>query len=576
MTILGFWGENWTAALVNHLWQSTFMVGITWALALALRKNPARARYWVWMAASSKFLFPFSLLIAAGEWLRSLIATPIVAKPALANVMEQIAQPFPQVQIFDPAQSPASAHRANLLPLVLLTIWACGALAVVLRFGWGWLQAYAAKRAAHPIVLEADVPALSSPSLIEPGIFGILRPALLLPEGILNRLTPQQLGAIVAHEMCHVRRRDNLTFTLHMFVEALFWFHPAVWWIGARLIEERERACDEAVVQAGGEAQTYAEGILSVCKFYVEPPLACVSAVTGSDLEMRIARIMSGRAVQKLNLMKRALLGALALIILTAPITLGLSHATGVSVQSDSQHTGGSAGAAGATGSRPSFEVVTVKPDLSGSGYWRNTADGFSAIAHVNTLIQSAYWLTDEQVIGLPGWARTDSFAVEGKMDANTASALDRLSPLQHARQVQLMMQSMLADRFALRAHSSTRTLPVYELRIAKSGCKMKKSPVDAGGAAEFSNGKIEARSTSITMLALNLSSTLGQVVVDKTGLQGSYDFTLEWAPEGADPSDPRPSIFTAFEEQLGLKLVEAKGPIEVLIVDHVEKPSPN
>jgi uncharacterized protein (TIGR03435 family) len=119
-------------------------------------------------------------------------------------------------------------------------------------------------------------------------------------------------------------------------------------------------------------------------------------------------------------------------------------------------------------------------------------------------------------------------------MDANTASALDRLSPLQHARQVQLMMQSMLADRFALRAHSSTRTLPVYELRIAKSGCKMKKSPVDAGGAAEFSNGKIEARSTSITMLALNLSSTLGQVVVDKTGLQGSYDFTLEWAPEGA------------------------------------------
>jgi uncharacterized protein (TIGR03435 family) len=280
--------------------------------------------------------------------------------------------------------------------------------------------------------------------------------------------------------------------------------------------------------------------------------------------------------VRKLNPTKRVLLSALAGTVLIAPAAPGPSHATGVCAQGDAQGTSSSTGTDAATTSGPTFEAVSVKPDPSGSGYWRNTADGFSASARVNTLIRGAYSLTDEQLIGLPGWASTDSFAVEAKMDADTAAALDRLPPLQHSKQMQLMMQSMLADRFALRAHYSTRILPVYELRIAKSGYKMKKSPDDAGGSAMFSNGKIEAQSTSMTMLALNLSGMMGQVVVDKTGLQGSYDFALEWAPEGADPSDPRPSIFTAFEEQLGLKLVATKGPVDVLVVDSIERPSPN
>ncbi len=280
--------------------------------------------------------------------------------------------------------------------------------------------------------------------------------------------------------------------------------------------------------------------------------------------------------MQKLNPTRSVLLGALAGTVLIALAVLGLSHTTGVHAQSDAQRTDGSTGVDAATGSRPTFEAVTVKPDPSGSGYWRNTTDGFFASAHANTLIRGAYSLTDEQLIGLPGWASTDLFAVEAKMDAGTASALDRLPPLQHSRQLQLMMQSMLADRFALRAHSSTRILPVYELRIAKSGCKMKKSAVDAGGNAMFSNGKIEAQSTSMTMFALNLSGMMGRVVVDKTGLQGGYDFALEWAPEGAAPTDPRPSIFTAFEEQLGLKLVATKGPVDVLVVDGIERPSPN
>ena len=116
----------------------------------------------------------------------------------------------------------------------------------------------------------------SSPGLLEPGVVGLFRPILLLPAGIAERLQPPQLEAVLAHELCHVRRRDNLTSAIHMIVEAVFWFHPLVWWIGARLVEERERACDEAVLSLAMQPHDYAEGILNVCKSYWNRPcLVC-------------------------------------------------------------------------------------------------------------------------------------------------------------------------------------------------------------------------------------------------------------------------------------------------------------
>ena len=102
------------------------------------------------------------------------------------------------------------------------------------------------------------------------------------------QLTPDQLEAVFAHELCHVRRRDNLTAALHMIVEAVFWFHPLVWWLGARMVDERERACDEDVLRLGGEPQVYAESVLKVCEFYLESPVACVAGVTGSNLQKRM------------------------------------------------------------------------------------------------------------------------------------------------------------------------------------------------------------------------------------------------------------------------------------------------
>src|SRR6185312_10346697 len=101
----------------------------------------------------------------------------------------------------------------------------------------------------------ARLPVLTTSAPVEPGLIGIFRPVLTLPDGILARLSPQEMDAILAHELCHFRRRDNLTAAIHMLVESLFWFHPLIWWLGRRLMTERERACDEAVLAAGNRSE---------------------------------------------------------------------------------------------------------------------------------------------------------------------------------------------------------------------------------------------------------------------------------------------------------------------------------
>jgi beta-lactamase regulating signal transducer with metallopeptidase domain len=292
-------------ALFNHLWQSTLFAGAAGLLTLALRKNPARVRHWVWLAASCKFLIPLSVLIALGGHIQWRTAAEI-ARSNLSLVMDEVSQPFtaPAISLLlitapaDP--SPLSA--------VLLVIWASGFLGFTCAWWIRWRRIWATVRAASPVHLELPIRAMSSPSLLEPGVFGVFRPVLLLPEGIFDHLTPAQLAAVIAHELCHVRRWDNLIAAIHMFVETLFWFHPLIWWIGKRMVEERERACDEEVLRLGSNPRVYAEGILNVCKLYAESPLACVSGVTGSNLKKRIEAIMNNHLAARLNFAKKWLL----------------------------------------------------------------------------------------------------------------------------------------------------------------------------------------------------------------------------------------------------------------------------
>jgi hypothetical protein len=158
-------------------------------------------------------------------------------------------------------------------------------------------------------------------------VVGIFRPVLVLPEGIAARMTPEQLNAILIHELCHVRRRDNLATAIYMIVESLFWFYPLVRWIGKQLINERERACDEEVLRLGNEPLVYAEGILNVCKCYLESPLQCASGVTGADLKKRIRAILKGH-VANLSLTKKGILAVAGMWAVAMPLIIGMATAS--------------------------------------------------------------------------------------------------------------------------------------------------------------------------------------------------------------------------------------------------------
>jgi len=309
--------------IFNHLWQSTLFAILAGVLTLAFRKNRAQVRYWLWFSASLKFLIPFWLLLALGGYLGRSPAAKNISFPAVTYTVVQVAEPFPE------ATPPAAAARLHhdWIPLELFGVWVCGLAGIALLRLRDWLRIRSAERASISLDLPFPIEVRSSPALLEPGVVGFFRPVLLCPAGIKERLTPSQLQAVLAHELCHIRRRDNLTAALHMMVEAVFWFHPLVWWISARLMEERERACDEDVLESGGEPQVYAESILKTCQFCVESPLTCVSGVTGGDLKKRITHIMTRYSPVKLGFGKKLLLVAIAASAIAIPLVFGLLNA---------------------------------------------------------------------------------------------------------------------------------------------------------------------------------------------------------------------------------------------------------
>src|SRR5580658_5555671 len=292
-------------ALTAHLWQSTIFAGTAALLTRAFRVNRAQVRYWLWIGASFKFLIPFALLTTLGSHIQ-MWAPPVhkiaAAAPVISYATEYISQPlFPQ----GPLPVPRDSSPAPWTNLAILSVWMCGFAALTLMRLKKWWHIRLVVRASASIAISAPIEARSSPGLLEPGVVGLIRPLLMLPQGIAERLTSLEMDAILAHELCHVRRRDNLLAFIHMIVETIFWFHPLVWWIGARLLEERERACDEDVLSRGNQPDVYAEAILNVCKLYASTRLACVSGVTGANLKRRIEAIMINRTREKLNRAKK-------------------------------------------------------------------------------------------------------------------------------------------------------------------------------------------------------------------------------------------------------------------------------
>ena len=564
--------------LTNHLWQSTLFAAAVWLLSVLLRHHRAEVRYKLWLAASLKFLVPFALLVTIGrqfEWPAGPAPSAAVVQP-ISQIVDGMGQPFFR------ATRVEDGRKGPLLPWVAPAVWLCGVLFVGISWTRRWRAVQEAVRRARPVEAGLGIPVMTTPGRMEPGVAGILRPVLLLPEGITERLTAPELGAVMAHEMCHVRRRDNLAVAMHAVVESLFWFHPLVWWIRERMMEERERACDEEVVRRGGEPAAYAEGILKVCRFYLESP-ACVAGVTGADLKKRIEEIMSRRLAKELDMGKRLLLVAAAAMAIAAPLLVGLLHVPEMRAQN---------------GGPAKFEVASVKennsPDVRG-GNFQTQPGGRLTVTNI-PLYAMITWvygvpMQSMRMSGGPSWIRSTHYDIEARA-AEGAIPVDLPGRVREDR-MRPMLQALLAERFHLVVRTEHKEMPVYLVTVAKGGIKMEKANIEEKDCGpdvpcHFFNGGqgrgVHGKAANMEDLVHFVENWSDRPMLDRTELKGLYNMDSDgWVPmrgpgggnEGLD--DPvRPTLFMVFERQLGLKVEQGKATVETYVIEHVEKPTGN
>jgi len=248
-------------------------------------------------------------------------------------------------------------------------------------------------------------------------------------------------------------------------------------------------------------------------------------------------------------------------------------------------------GEAPATGPLPAWDVAVLKPHPAEDHTmsWQMTADGLSLVnLPLEQMICSAWDLKPYQVSGLSGWMKGSTFDLTAKVSGEDVAAYKKLNVAQRRE----MLQKLLTERFQLKVHMETKTLPVYDLVVDKSGSKLKVSTaIEAPSAEEWKAnpdkykkgfmsmgpGSFEGTGVPVRSLTSQLGNALGKPVHDATGLTGVYDITLHFRPEeaaaGSDDNADVPSVFSAVQEQLGLKLVPGKGPVQTLVVDAAQKP---
>jgi uncharacterized protein (TIGR03435 family) len=595
-----------TAALLNHLWQSTVFTAAVALLALAVRHNRARLRYVHRFTASLKFLVPFAALAAVGgavAWqhppapIRSLAATPIV---------RDFNAPFATVGPATTSTVTTAAGYEMWIAPLFLVIWACGCVAIAMARTAQWRTLRAAVRSSRRWLLTVAPPAgvviRTAPTVREPGVIGVRRPVILLPTDIETYLSDRQLATVLAHEVCHVRRRDNLTAAVHMLVEVLFWFHPLVWWIGSRLVAEREQACDEHVVAETAEPIVYAEGIVNVCRRYVQSPVMA-AGVGGADVKARIEAILANRIGLRLTPAKRLVLALVAALSLIVPLAAGALESAAFAA---GQLRDGSGLVGPAIDPESRFDVVSIKPSESSAQLRVSMTPGRLDLVAAPVRMVMGLVLPLRRVVGWPDGLDSDRYTISAKMPDGAPQAA-----------MPVAIRNLLKDRFKLATHLETRELPVYNLVLLRSdgrlGPTLKESSAECQATVKqyvasvrsgapapapptavarcLSSlpgvGTLGLHGQSISSFATLLPQFVDRQVIDRTGLSGIYDLTLKWTPDAGVPSvlglppeppppvDPdAPNIFTAVQEQLGLKLEPGRGPVEVIVIDHLERPA--
>jgi len=451
---------------------------------------------------------------------------------------------------------------------------------------------------------------LTSASCVVPVTVGFLHPRIILPKSA--RDWPQaQLDAVLAHEGEHVRRRDPLFQWLALLNRALFWFHPLAWGLERKLSGLAEEACDAAVIARGYDPREYSEYLLDLAKS-VQGAGARIEAVgmamPGIGLRHRIQQMLSGVPVPRISRPRMA-----CTIAVCAAAAAILAAGTLVHAQSAKSQSG------------VQFEVASIRPSNpnAGGGGGGKSKDGGGGLrpgldhgrltfsSTLFGLIIRAYAIAGcgevradcVQISGGPEWLKKDRFDIQAKMPGGSPDYTFLQFLRGEAPQLEVMLQAMLAERFNLKFHRETKQLPVYTLIVMKNGSKLKPA---SGEMIQRKDGtsvrnqsllwtpaplpdgtrsnqliRMFARDQSMQDLVDTLSRLMDRPVLDQTGLKGTFDISMDYEMEsdagdrpGADITGP--AMFTAFQEQLGLKFVSTKAPVDVLVIDHAEKPSEN
>ena len=581
------------------------------AYVLAARRASAATRHLLWTLAILGLLVLPVLVAAVPGWVRLDLTAPAaaVATAPIAPLARFATDLMPDAAMLPPGDVTGSSSArpvawlsvaafVYVLGIVVLLVrlvaqrWSIARLtrraAVVTDDIWTGLVADSARR----LGVRHSVTVRRSLDHTMPMAVGTQRPSILIPAEA-DEWSDDRRRAVVLHELAHVARHDCLVQTLAAIATAIYWAHPGVWWVARRLRIERELACDDRVLLAGAPARDYAGHLLEIAyalKSDVAPALA-VTMAAPNHLEDRLRALLDDeRPRHPPRLRSRvAAFAVMSVVVVTfAGVTIDGSRLKALGED-------GGPLLAIQDAPRLRFEVASVKPNKSAEtgGFIQRMRGGTFNVGNQTMLqlIRFAYGIQGYQLVGAPGWFRTERFDIVAKTSAEIPPA----APGQPSPEA-LMLRSLLEDRFQLAARRETRQIPIYALVVARSDgrlgphirrpandyCAQRAKEAEKAPPPPMGTGPvcgIRGNSQQLTAGAFPLggftnflASETDRVVIDRTGLTGVWDFELKWSPPNAPSPDPdHPSIFTALEEQLGLRLEPTTGPVEVLVIDRVE-----
>ncbi len=580
------WVERLGLALLHFLWQGTLIA----AIYAAVRGGAPVGRY---VLACAALMAMAAAPVLTMVQLRG--SVPVSVATTFAAPLSAGAEPVRATSV----AIPIDTGRTGPMPFLpwAVAFWLLGATAFSLRLLGGCMLAESTRfrmvRAAPAdwqdtlnrlrarMSVARPVRLLVSGLVQAPAAIGWLRPVVLVPVGALCGLPPDQMEALLIHELAHIRRHDYLVNILQSAMEALFFYHPGVWWISGHMRAERELCCDDIAVRFTGNAVAYARALAELDTLQ---PAVMTMAANGGSLAHRIARLLGQPAPARHRaLTGRGIAGVATLVGIAALAAFGQPAA------------------------RPQFEVASVKPSASQRIMAVRPLPGrLTADSTVEILMQYAYHVY--RIVGGPAWIQSDRYQIDAKADGAATRA-----------DVFLMLQSLLEDRFQLKTHRETKTLPVYALVAAKNGFKL--PPATEGGCVNSAadapddwtgtgrmappgqdqpgmpkcgsaflslqptGPRVLGKQVGMPELARMLSMLLGRSVIDKSGFTDIFDLKLDFVADENTPTMPPPppgsglsgpSIMQAIQQQLGLRLESTTGPVDVMVVDSAVRPTAN